>query len=198
MTTRTDSVTAMKSLRSVLEIQNKTTPDDTDFCNNENIEDAVSTLSENHVKRLKENLDKKDHALCEVQERERRLKVQTERLSRDLKREKDETVKLRKQLQSKDIQHTHELRRIQQSGQKLRVQLEKTAGSYMPKDKASQKLQTETDKKLRVYEQTIQRLEDNNGLMLEEINELRETLALHTNGIELQVEASGVWDDTKT
>ncbi|XP_043286625.1 afadin- and alpha-actinin-binding protein-like isoform X3 [Venturia canescens] len=152
----------------------------------------------NHVKRLKENLDKKDHALCEVQERERRLKVQTERLSRDLKREKDETVKLRKQLQSKDIQHTHELRRIQQSGQKLRVQLEKTAGSYMPKDKASQKLQTETDKKLRVYEQTIQRLEDNNGLMLEEINELRETLALHTNGIELQVEASGVWDDTKT
>lgn len=70
-------------------------------------------------------------------------------------------------------------------------------GTYVPKDKVSQKLQADHEKKIRLYEQTIQRLEENNGLMLEEINELRETLALHAGGIELQVEASGMWDDVE-
>ena len=42
------------------------------------------------MKRLKEELEKKEHSLSEVQERERRLKVKCENLTRDLKSEKDE------------------------------------------------------------------------------------------------------------
>lgn len=36
--------------------------------------------------------------------------------------------KLKKQTQSKDIQHEHEVRRIMQSGQKLQEQLQKSFG----------------------------------------------------------------------
>lgn len=47
---------------------------------------------QNHVKRLKEDLQKKEHMLCESQERERRLKVQNETVLRDLKHEKEEVA----------------------------------------------------------------------------------------------------------
>lgn len=45
---------------------------------------------QNQIKRLKEDLEKKDYSMSEVQERERRLKVKCEDFSRDLKRERDE------------------------------------------------------------------------------------------------------------
>lgn len=37
-------------------------------------------------------MQKKEQALCEAQERERRLKVQCESVSRDLKHEKEEVI----------------------------------------------------------------------------------------------------------
>lgn len=45
---------------------------------------------QNQVKRLKEDVQKKEHLLHEAQEKERRLKVQCESVSRDLKHEKEE------------------------------------------------------------------------------------------------------------
>lgn len=68
----------------------------------------------------------------------------------------------------------------------------------MPRTKAAQNLQTEHEQKIRLYKQTINRLEENNGLMLQEINDLRDALALHAGGLELHVESSGIWDDTAT
>lgn len=44
------------------------------------------------MKRLKQDVEKKEHALCEAQERERRLKVQFDNATRDLKHEKEEVV----------------------------------------------------------------------------------------------------------
>lgn len=45
MTARIDSVAAMRNLRSALELQ-KETRCDRDFCTAENIDEAISTLSE--------------------------------------------------------------------------------------------------------------------------------------------------------
>ncbi|XP_066587963.1 afadin- and alpha-actinin-binding protein-like [Prorops nasuta] len=149
----------------------------------------------NQVKRLKDDIKKKDDLLVQAKEGERRLKVQYENTSRDLKRERDEVLKLRKQLQSKDSQHQHEMRRVTQSGQKLQEQLQKSIGTYVPKDQVVQNLQTEYKKEKSAYKKIIQRLEDNNRQMLEEINELKESLALHRQGIDLQIEASGIWTE---
>lgn len=44
------------------------------------------------MKRFKEDVQKKEQELCEVQERERRLKTQCENVSRDLKHEKEEVI----------------------------------------------------------------------------------------------------------
>ncbi|KAK0091938.1 hypothetical protein PV326_002490 [Microctonus aethiopoides] len=156
-----------------------------------------SALS-NHVKRLKQAIEKKDNALSEIEEKERQLKVKVSNLTRELKREKEESAKLKKQIQSKDIQHAHELRRIQLNGNKLRDQLQKSVGKFVPKSKAAQNLQTEHDKKIYLYKQTINRLEENNSLMLQEINDLKDALELHAGGLELHVESSGIWDETTT
>ncbi|XP_063986265.1 afadin- and alpha-actinin-binding protein-like [Diachasmimorpha longicaudata] len=151
----------------------------------------------NQIKRLKEAIQKKDSNLNEVQERERQLNVKINNLNREVKREKEETLKLKKQIQSKDDQHTHEIRRIQQSGNKLRDQLQKTVGTYVPRTRLStMSLQTEQEKKMRLYQQTINRLEENNSLMMQEINDLRQELALHVNGVELHMESSGLWTET--
>ncbi|XP_046742828.1 afadin- and alpha-actinin-binding protein-like [Diprion similis] len=149
----------------------------------------------NHVKRLKEDLEKKLHLLSESQERERRLKVKCESLSREFKHEKDEVVKMRKQLQSKDIQHAHEVKRLQQSGHKLRDQLQKSVGMYVPRDKASQNMKEEHERQLNMYKQTICRLQENNSQLLLENNDLRDALSLHSEAINLQAEASGIWND---
>ncbi|XP_012265653.2 afadin- and alpha-actinin-binding protein-like [Athalia rosae] len=149
----------------------------------------------NHVKRLKDELEKKQHQLDESQEKERRLKVKFEVLSRELKREKDEVAKLRKQLQSKDIQHTHEVKRLQQNSHKLRDQLQKSVGTYVPRDKAFQNIQIEHERQLSMYKQTIHRLEENNRKLLLDNNDLRDELSLHSNAIDLQAEASGIWND---
>ncbi|XP_034947442.1 uncharacterized protein [Chelonus insularis] len=150
----------------------------------------------NQVRRLKEAIGRKENHISEVLERERQLKVKLGSMNKDLKREKEETVKLKKQIQSKDIQHAHEIRRIQQSGNKLREQLQKTVGTYVPKNRAAQQLQTEYEDKIRTYKQTINRLEENNGLMLQEINELKDALDLHAGGLALHVESSGIWDES--
>jgi len=42
--------------------------------------------------RLKQDMQKKEHVLCGVQEKERRLKVQYDNASRDLKHEKEEVA----------------------------------------------------------------------------------------------------------
>lgn len=149
----------------------------------------------NHVKRLKDDLEKKQSLLYESQERERRLKVKCESLTRDFKHEKDEAVKLRKQLQSKEIQHAHEVKRLQQNGHKLRDQLQKSVGTFVPRDKASQNIQAEHERQLNMYKQTICRLEENNRQLLLENNDLRDALTLHSEAIDLQAEASGIWND---
>ncbi|XP_035718317.1 afadin- and alpha-actinin-binding protein-like isoform X1 [Vespa mandarinia] len=150
----------------------------------------------NHVKRLKEELQKGHTMLAQIREKERRLKVQNDAILRDLKQEKNEVTKLKKQSLSKDSQHEHELRRIIQSGNKLREQLQKSTGTYVPKDKVIQKVQTDHEKEVMLYKQTICRLEENNRLMLQEINDLKDSLSLHSTAIDLQMEASGVWTDT--
>ncbi|XP_047350775.1 afadin- and alpha-actinin-binding protein-like isoform X2 [Vespa velutina] len=138
----------------------------------------------NHVKRLKEELQKGHTMLAQIREKERRLKVQNDAILRDLKQEKNEVTKLKKQSLSKDSQHEHELRRIIQSG------------TYVPKEKVIQKAQTDHEKEVMLYKQTICRLEENNRLMLQEINDLKDSLSLHSTAIDLQMEASGVWTDT--
>lgn len=47
-------------------------------------------ILQNHVKRLKQAVEKKDNALSEVEEKERQLKVKVSNLTRELKREKEE------------------------------------------------------------------------------------------------------------
>jgi len=58
-------------------------------------------------------------------------------------------------------------------------------------------MQTDHEKELTSYKQTICRLEENNRQMLEEINNLKQILELHKSAIDLQVEASG-WTSTNT
>ncbi|XP_044014680.1 afadin- and alpha-actinin-binding protein-like [Aphidius gifuensis] len=147
----------------------------------------------NQVKRLKEKIEKMDISLYESKERERQLNVKIKNTSCDLKKEKDENVKLKKQLQSKDVQHVHELRRVQQNGNKLQDQFRKSAGTYIPRSTVSKNYYTEQEKKVCTYQKTISRLEENNCLMLQEINELREALELH--GIESSGSSA---DETQT
>lgn len=59
-------------------------------------------------------------------------------------------------------------------------------------------MQADHEEKLALYKRTICRLEENNRQMLEEINNLKEALALHINAIDLQMEASGGWTDVDT
>ncbi|XP_072752404.1 afadin- and alpha-actinin-binding protein-like [Anoplolepis gracilipes] len=149
----------------------------------------------NRIKRLKEDVEKKEQMLRETQERERRLKVQYETVSRDLKHKKEETQKLKKQAQSKDIQHEHEIRRIMRNNEKLQEQLQKSIGTFVSKDKGLQSMQMNYEKELISYKQTICRLEENNRQMLEEINNLKQAVELYQNAIDLQNEASG-WTNT--
>lgn len=69
------------------------------------------------------------------------------------------------------------------------------AGTYVPRDKASQNMQAEHDRQLNMYKQTICRLEENNQQLLLDINDLRDALSLHSDAIDLQAEASGIWND---
>lgn len=161
--------------------------------NHRTINDNINL--KNHVKRLKEDVQKKEQVLCEAQERERRLKVKCESVSHDLKHEKEEIRKLKKQTQSKDIQHEHEIRRIMRNSEKLQEQLQKSIGTFVPKDKILQIMQTNHEKEITSYKQTICRLEENNRQMLEEINNLKQALELHQSAIDLQIEASG-WTNT--
>ncbi|CAL1687691.1 unnamed protein product [Lasius platythorax] len=163
--------------------------------NHKTVNDNINL--KNHVKRLKEEVQKKEQMLCEAQERERRLKVQCESLSRDLKQDKEEIRKLKKQTQSKDIQHEHTIKRIMRNSQKLEEQLQKSAGTFVSKDKVLQTMQTNHEKELTSYKQTICRLEENNRQMLEEINDLKQTLELYKSGMDLHIEASG-WTNTDT
>ncbi|XP_011165904.1 afadin- and alpha-actinin-binding protein [Solenopsis invicta] len=149
----------------------------------------------NHVRRLKEDIQKKELMICKAEERERRLNVKCEDVSRSLKQEKDEVRKLKKQAQFRETQHEHEIRRIVQSRQKLQEQLRKSAGSFTPRDKLLQKMHEE---ELASYQQTICRLEENNRQMLEEIHNLKEALELHQNGFDLHIEASGKWANANT
>lgn len=149
----------------------------------------------NRVKHLKEDVQKKELTICKAEERERRLSVKCEDVSRDLKQERDEIRKLKKQAQFKEAQHEHEIRRILQNNQKLQEQLQKSAGSFTPRDKL---LQKKHEKEVTAYQQTICRLEENNRHMLEEITNLKETLELYQAGVDLQIEASGVWTNADT
>ncbi|EFN79253.1 afadin- and alpha-actinin-binding protein [Harpegnathos saltator] len=151
----------------------------------------------NQVTRLQEDLEKKEQALHDAQTRENKLKYHLDNASRDLKREKEEARKLGKQVQSKNIQHEHEMKRILQINQKLQEQLRKSIGTFIPRDKALQKIQTDQEKELASYKRTVSRLEENNRQMLEEINDLKEALALHKGAIDLQIEASGAWIDVE-
>lgn len=148
----------------------------------------------NHVRRLKEDIEKKELMICKAEEKERRLNVKCENTSRDLKLERDEVRKLKKQAQFKETQHEHEIRRIMQNNQKLQEQLRKSAGSFTPRDKLLQKMH---EKELTTYKQTICRLEENNRHMLEEINKLNEALELYKAGNDLHIEACG-WTKTDT
>lgn len=47
---------------------------------------------QNHIKRLKEDVQKKEHMLCKADERERRLNVKCEDALRDLKQEREEVI----------------------------------------------------------------------------------------------------------
>lgn len=69
------------------------------------------------------------------------------------------------------------------------------AGTFVPKDKILQIMQTNHEKEITSYKQTICRLEENNRQMLEEINNLKQALELHQSAIDLQIEASG-WTNT--
>ncbi|EZA57007.1 afadin- and alpha-actinin-binding protein [Ooceraea biroi] len=165
--------------------------------NHKTVNDNINL--KNHVKRLKQDMQKKEHVLCEAQEKERRLKVQCDNASRDLKHEKEEIRKLKKQAQSKDIQHEHEVRRIMQNGQKLQEQLQKSIGTFVSRDKALQKKQSVNhEKELASYNQTIYHLEEDNKQMAQEIKKLKETLELHKIGFDLHIEASGVWTNVDT
>lgn len=64
-------------------------------------------------------------------------------------------------------------------------------GTFVPKDKVLQMMQINHEKELTSYKQTICRLEENNRQMLEEINNLKQTLELHQSAIDLQIEACG-------
>lgn len=68
-------------------------------------------------------------------------------------------------------------------------------GSFAPRDKLLQKMH---EKDVTAYQQTICRLEENNRHMLEEITNLKETLELYQAGVDLQIEASGVWANADT
>lgn len=68
-------------------------------------------------------------------------------------------------------------------------------GSFTPRDKLLQKMH---EKELTSYQQTICRLEENNRHMLKEINNLKEALELHQTGIDLHIEASGIWTNSDT
>lgn len=54
------------------------------------------------------------------------------------------------------------------------------------------------EKELTAYKQTICSLEENNRRMLEEINNLKDSLELHQTGIDLHIEASGIWTNADT
>lgn len=69
------------------------------------------------------------------------------------------------------------------------------AGTFVSKDKVLQTMQTNHEKELTSYKQTICRLEENNRQMLEEINDLKQTLELYKSGMDLHIEASG-WTNT--
>jgi len=68
-------------------------------------------------------------------------------------------------------------------------------GSFTSRDKLLQKMH---EKELTTYKQTIYCLEENNRHMLEEINNLKEALELHQTGIDLHIEASGIWTNADT
>lgn len=71
-------------------------------------------------------------------------------------------------------------------------------GTFVPRDKTLRKMQANHEKELTSYKQTICHLEEKSEQMLEEINNLKEALDLHRTGIDLHVEASGVWTDLGT
>ncbi|XP_029168554.1 uncharacterized protein PFB0765w-like [Nylanderia fulva] len=167
--------------------------DKLDDLNHKTVNDNMNL--KNHVKRLKEEVQKKEQIMCETYERERRLQVQCDNLTHDLKQAKEEIRKLKKQAQSKDAQHEHAIKRIIHNGQKVEEQLRKYMGTYTSKDKVLQTMQTNHEKELTSYKQTICRLEENNRQMLEEINNLKQTLELYKSSIDLNAEASG-WNNT--
>ncbi|XP_014478935.1 PREDICTED: afadin- and alpha-actinin-binding protein A-like [Dinoponera quadriceps] len=169
--------------------------DKTVLSNNRTCNDNVHL--KNQVARLKEDLQKKEQALCETQAKESRLKDNLESVSRDLKHEKEETRKLRKQAQSKDVQHEHEVKRILTFNQKLQERLQKSAGTFVPQGKVLGKVEKDREKELASYKNTICRLEENSRQMLEEIHVLKETLMLHEDAIALQMAASGAWTDVE-
>jgi len=68
-------------------------------------------------------------------------------------------------------------------------------GTFVSKDRGIQKGQANHEKELASYKQTICHLEDDNKQMAQEIKDLKETLELHKVGIDLHIEASGVWTD---
>ncbi|XP_011635149.1 afadin- and alpha-actinin-binding protein-like [Pogonomyrmex barbatus] len=145
---------------------------------------------QNHVKRLKEDIQKKERTLCQAEEKERRLNIKCKNILHDLKEEREQMQKLKKQAQFKESQHEHEIRRIMQYNQKLQDQLQKSAGSFTSRDKILQKMH---EKELTSYKQTVCRLEENNRHMLEEINDLKKALDLYQTGIDLHIESSGIW-----
>ena len=59
-------------------------------------------------------------------------------------------------------------------------------------------MQTNHEKELTSYKQTICRLEENNRQILEENTNLKQALELHKSAIDLHMEASGLWPDTNT
>ncbi|XP_032668810.1 afadin- and alpha-actinin-binding protein-like isoform X2 [Odontomachus brunneus] len=170
--------------RSLMQLYEKTVLSNRKTCND-------NVHLKNQITRLKEDLQKNEQALCEAEKKKNKLQDDLKDVSRDLKHMKEETQKLKKQVQSKDVQHKHEINRILQINQKLQNHLQKPTVQR----KVSPKTQTDQEKELASYKKTVCRLEENNRQMLEEINKLNETLALHKEAIDLQMLASGAWTD---
>ncbi|XP_076245082.1 uncharacterized protein LOC143185735 [Calliopsis andreniformis] len=140
------------------------------------------TLNDNRilksrVETLSKDLQRQQHSLSQVLEKERRARVEVERLGHEVKRLNNETIKLRKQLQSEKDQHQHQLRHVVQNEEKQRERLERSLGIQRIKKDGNVQGNSQEEKP-NVYEKTICRLEENNSAMLREICCLREALSL--------------------
>lgn len=68
----------------------------------------------------------------------------------------------------------------------------------MSRDKILQKMRETHEKEVASYKQTICHLEEDNKQIAQKMKNLKDTLELHKVGIDLHMEASGVWTNVNT